>query len=124
MIWYFKGLKTVPQAVPQSMCQQISPAMGFGTADFSHPEVFVLRLGRATLPLVTASLIPGRESRPQRWHRAVQELLALQEEYQEWLENLPEYLEGTALAEKLQAVCELDLEELVDMELPLGFGRD
>jgi hypothetical protein len=41
------------------MCQQISPAMGFDTADFSHPEIFVLRLGRATLPLVTASLIPG-----------------------------------------------------------------
>jgi hypothetical protein len=42
MICYFKGLKTVSQAVPQSMCHQVSPAMVFGTADFTRPEVFVL----------------------------------------------------------------------------------
>jgi hypothetical protein len=56
--------------------------------------------------------------------RAVQELLALQEAYQEWLDNLPENLQGTALAEKLLAVCELDIEETADIALPLEFGRD
>jgi hypothetical protein len=82
------------------------------------------KAGEATRRYVTVAKKERRESRPQRWHRAVQELLALQEEYQEWLDNLPESLEGTALAEKLQAVCELDLEEIADIELPLGFGRD
>jgi hypothetical protein len=50
-------------------------------------------------------------------------LRELQEEYQEWLDNLPENLQSTALAEKLDEVCPLDLEQL-DVDLPRGFGRD
>jgi hypothetical protein len=64
-----------------------------------------------------------RRSRPQRWAEAVETLRQLQAEYQTWLENLPESLQDSALAEKLQAVCDVDLEEL-DLELPRGFGRD
>jgi hypothetical protein len=60
---------------------------------------------------------------PQRWAEAVETLRQLQEEYQTWLENLPEALQDSALAEKLQAVCDVDLEEL-NIELPRGFGRD
>jgi hypothetical protein len=65
-----------------------------------------------------------RRSRLQRWQDAAEELLALQQEYQEWYDNLPENLQSTALAEKLEAVCNLDIEEIVHIELPLGFGRD
>ena len=64
-----------------------------------------------------------RRSRPQRWRDAVETLRELQEDYQEWLDHLPETLQSTALAEKLDEVCSLDLEQL-DLDLPRGFGRD
>jgi hypothetical protein len=65
-----------------------------------------------------------RRSRPQRWADAVQELIGLQAEYQEWLDNLPDGLEDSATAMALQAVADLDLSELETIELPQGFGRD
>jgi hypothetical protein len=33
-------------------------------------------------------------------------------------------LEGSALADKLQSIVELDLEELRAIDLPRGYGRD
>jgi len=67
-----------------------------------------------------------RLSRPQRWADAVAELSSLLEEYQEWRDSLPENLEGSALAEKLDAVLGYEgfIQELEGVELPLGFGRD
>lgn len=79
-----------------------------------------------------------RLSRATRWENAVatalhclEELVELQQEYQEWMDNLPEGLESSPMGEKLQAVCDLDLEgtktsveEADGMDLPLGFGRD
>ena len=62
--------------------------------------------------------------RPQRWAAATATLMRLQDEYRAWLDNLPASLEGSRLAEKLQAIAELDLEELQAIELPLGYGRD
>jgi len=62
-------------------------------------------------------------SRPQRWADAVETLRELQEAYQDWLYNLPDSLQTSALAEKLEAVCALNIDEL-DVELPLGYGRD
>jgi hypothetical protein len=50
-------------------------------------------------------------------------LRQLQAAYQDWLDNLPESLQESALAEKLQAVCDLELDEL-DIDLPRGFGCD
>ncbi len=67
--------------------------------------------------------LQDRRSRPQRWADAVATLRVLQEEYQDWSDNLPENLQSTALAEKLEAVCEVDVDQL-DIDLPLGFGRD
>ena len=89
------------------------------------------------------------KSRPKRWaeaclnasnaisnlEEAISELQSLQEEYQEWADNLPENLQSSALAEKLQAICDLDfssgvdeiqslIEEAESLDLPLGFGRD
>ena len=62
--------------------------------------------------------------RSQRWATAVAALLDLQEEYRAWLDNLPTSLEGSRLAEKLQIIVDLDLEELQAIETPRGYGRD
>jgi hypothetical protein len=68
---------------------------------------------------------PGdRRSRPQRWSDAVAELVTLQAEYQDWLDTLPPNLEGSATAEALRSICDLDLSDLNSIEPPRGFGRD
>ena len=68
---------------------------------------------------------PGRRpSRPQRWRAAVTELLALQTEYVTWLDALPEATRDGATGEALQAVADLDLDEIAAIEPPRGFGRD
>ena len=71
-------------------------------------------------------LPPARRplQRPQRGAAAVATLIALQDEYRAWLDNLPASLEGSRLAEKLQAIAELDLEELQTIDPPRGYGRD
>jgi hypothetical protein len=74
-------------------------------------------------PVVHYRRPQDRRARPQRWADAVETLRQLQAEYQDWLDNLPESLQDSALADKLQAVCDLDLDEL-DVDLPRGFGRD
>lgn len=84
-------------------------------------------------------------SRPKRWAAAIAELQgieageleSLKDEYEDWLANLPENLEQSPVAEKLEASIEaaeavMDaLEELTaalneaeGVALPLGFGRD
>ena len=62
--------------------------------------------------------------RPKRWAAAVATLIALQDEYRAWLDNLPTSLEGSRLADKLQAIAELALEELQAIDPPRGYGRD
>jgi hypothetical protein len=66
---------------------------------------------------------PRLPPRPQRWAAAVAALLALQDEYRAWLDRLPQSLEGSATAEKLQAITELDLDALL-ADPPRGYGRD
>ena len=51
-------------------------------------------------------------------------MTALQDEYRAWLDNLPASLEGARLAEKLQAIAELDLDGLQTFDPPRGYGRD
>ena len=87
------------------------------------------------------------QSRPARWAdacsvamsardalvEAVSELASIQEEYQEWLDGMPESGMDT-VREKLETICELDLEsveseldvidEAESADLPRGFGRD
>ncbi len=55
---------------------------------------------------------------------AVRELLALQTAYADWRDALPESLQGSATAEALEAIIDLDLTMLADIELPRGYGRD
>ena len=62
--------------------------------------------------------------RPRRWAAAVAALSDLQDDYRAWLDNLPANLEGSGLAEKLQAITEIDLDELQEVDPPLGYGRD
>ncbi|MGH8564644.1 MAG: hypothetical protein ACREXW_11390 [Gammaproteobacteria bacterium] len=64
-----------------------------------------------------------RRSRHQRWQDAVQELMALREEYRMWADSIPTNLEWSATGERLKAIYDLDLESL-EVELPRGFGRD
>jgi hypothetical protein len=67
---------------------------------------------------------PRPRTRAQRWRAAVAELVALQAEYAAWLDALPEPLRDGATGEALQAIVDLDLDEIVAIEPPRGFGRD
>ena len=61
-----------------------------------------------------------RRSRPQRWQDAVEELKALQQEYEDWRDKNTE--PGAVMA-KLLEVTTLDL-SILNIDLPLGWGRD
>jgi hypothetical protein len=65
-----------------------------------------------------------RLSQAQQWHAAVATLTALQAKYAAWLDALPEPLRDTTTGEALQAIVDLDLDELASIEPPRGFGRD
>jgi hypothetical protein len=78
----------------------------------------------AAVPVIHYRRAADRRSRARRWHDAVAALLALQAEYRAWLEALPDNLQEGATAEALQAIDDLDLDELAAIEPPRGFGRD
>ena len=80
-----------------------------------------LRRDNCALPAPSAQRTPPR---PQRWASAVAALIDLQDQYRAWLDNLPASLDGSRLAEKLQAIVELDLKELHAIDIPRGYGRD
>lgn len=65
-----------------------------------------------------------RRTRLQRWRAAVAELIALQAEYAGWFDALPQPLRDGATGEALQAIVDLDLDELIAIEPPRGYGRD
>ncbi len=75
-------------------------------------------------PVVRTRRPADHRSRAQRWRDAVAELLDLQSQYVAWLEALPGNLQDSAIAEALQAICDLDLAELQSVDPPRGFGRD
>lgn len=79
-----------------------------------HPQAAAIRFHRTA----------DRRSRHQRWRDAVAELLALQAEYARWFEALPEPFRDTATGEALQAILDLDLEDLCAVEPPRGFAHD
>jgi hypothetical protein len=83
-----------------------------------------IRHSRGTSPRAKGSQRTDRRSRPQRWHDAIVELLAVQAECAAWLDKLPEATQGSATGEALQAIVDLDLDELSAIEPPRGFGRD
>ena len=75
-------------------------------------------------PATIRRLLVDRRGRPARWRDAVAALLALQIEYAAWLDALPDSLRGSATAEALQEIAELDLGDLVAIMPPRGYGRD
>ena len=83
------------------------------------------RLARAAArPVIHYRRAADRRSRAQRWRDAVAELVALQAEYVQWVEALPAPLHNTATGEALQAIADLDLDDLLVIEPPRGYGRD
>lgn len=78
------------------------------------------------------------ESKADRWadaaaraREAMEALQELRDEYQDWLDNLPDNLQNSATADKLNEICNLDLDSACDIieeaemaDLPMGFGRD
>jgi hypothetical protein len=65
-----------------------------------------------------------RRSRSQCWYDLVAGLLALQAEYAAWYDGLPDNLRDTVTAATLQAIVDLDLDELAAIVPPRGYGRD
>jgi len=79
-----------------------------------------------------------RPSRQDEWSFGCQQirdgLQTLQEmksDFESWRDNMPDSLQGGGTYQKLDAICDLDLDsiestldEVEAVELPLGFGRD
>ena len=78
----------------------------------------------AGTPVIRTRRPADHRSRARRWHDTIAVLVDLQAEYAAWLEGLPKNLQDSAIAEALQAICDLDLGELQAIEPPRGFGRD
>jgi hypothetical protein len=78
----------------------------------------------AALPVIHYRRAVERRSRTRRWRDAVAELVALQAEYAAWLDHLPEALRDGATGDGLQTIVDLDLDDLVAVEPPRGYGRD
>ena len=76
----------------------------------------------ARTPVLRTRRPADHRSRARRWHDAVAELVRLRAQYAAWLEALPDNLRDTTTAEALQTICDLD--ELLAIEPPRGFGRD
>jgi hypothetical protein len=72
----------------------------------------------------TPRRLPWGLSLSRRWNDTVAGLVALQAEYTRWLAALPEATRETATGEALQAMVDLDLEEIMAVRPPRGFGRD
>ena len=82
------------------------------------------QLGQQKPPVVRYRKPADRRSRAQRWCDTVTGLLALQAEYVAWSETLPDSLRDSATAEALQAIVDLDLNDLAAIVPPRGYGRD
>jgi hypothetical protein len=76
------------------------------------------------LPKIRYRRPADRRTRAQRWCDTVAELVVLQAEYAAWNNALPASLRDSATAEALQAMVDLDLEELIAIVPPRGYGRD
>jgi hypothetical protein len=101
-----------------------------------------LRLGlaadQAPGPVVPRPL-PRARPLSRRWHDTVAGLVSLQTafrrdnsrfrnavqaDYARWLDALPEGARDTATGEALQAMIDLDLDDIIAIQPPRGFGRD
>ena len=95
-----------------------------------------------TLPKLQAKLSklmpPKRRSRAVQWQNAasdaqqgIEELMELQADFEAWRDGMPDQLQTGPTFDKLEEVCNLDLQgaldavtEAADVDLPMGFGQD
>ena len=75
-------------------------------------------------PVIRVRRALDHRGRARRWTDHVSGLVEAQVEYATWLESLPDNLRDSPLAEALQTICDLDLNELQATIPPRGFGRD
>jgi len=75
-------------------------------------------------PAATVRTLRPAGSRIRRWYDAVAELVDIQAGCAAWLDAMPESLRGTATAEALEAITDLDLEVLAATLPPRGYRRD
>jgi hypothetical protein len=138
-----------PEATPASIHEKLSAAGILTTlqtisacrSDFLNSLAILneLEAFKKAAPIVeTKKISKKKQSRSARWSTAasnavsaLEELLSIQEEFSEWKDKLPENLQSSTLGEKLEAVCDIDLQSTLDVAsdadnayLPLGFGRD
>jgi hypothetical protein len=73
---------------------------------------------------VVSGRLPRTRPLSRRWHDTVAGLVALQAEYGRWLDALPEATRDTPTGEALQAMVDLDLQDIIAIQPPRGFGRD
>ncbi len=78
----------------------------------------------AGAPVIRTRRPADRRSRAHRWRDAVAVLTELQSQYAAWRDALPDNQHDSALADALQAMCDLDLTQIQAIEPPRGFGRD
>ena len=78
----------------------------------------------ADAPVIRMRRPADHRSRARRWPDAVGELATLQTQYAEWLDALPPNLQDSALANALQAICDIELGELKAIDPPRRFGHD
>ncbi len=69
-----------------------------------------------------------RRTRHQQWRDAVATIIWLRDARQAWRDAIPEALEASPTAERLDEVLDLledvDWQHLAALDLPRGFGRD
>jgi hypothetical protein len=82
------------------------------------------RQAEQPLPKVRYRQPTDRRTRAQRWYDTIAGLVTLQAEYVAWHGALPDSLRDSATAEALQAIVELDLDALIAIVPPRGYGRD
>jgi hypothetical protein len=79
---------------------------------------------QATRPVRRDRQPVDRRSLAEQWKATIATLLALQTRYVAWHDAIPEALLDTPTGEALQAIVDLDLDDLAAIEPPCGFGRD
>ena len=69
-----------------------------------------------------------RRTRHQQWRDAIATIITLRDAWQAWRDAIPEALEASPTAERLDEVLDLledvDWQHLAALVLPRGFGRD
>jgi len=115
------ALRNGDQAMPRGR----KPESEHALSNAERQARYRARRAAQASPIVIRTRRPSdQRSRPQRWREAVDDLLVLQADYAAWLDALPDSLRDSPTAEALEAIADLDLTTLTEIEPPRGYGRD